>query len=160
MDLPYLKTLTQAGGRLNEKLVKVFAQYAKEQNKRFFVMYGQTEASPRMSYIPSERIIEKAGSIGIAIPGGDLSIDIETGELIYKGSNVMMGYAKCLEDLEKGDEMDGVLHTGDTATIDQDGYFTITGRMKRFIKLFGLRINLDEVEKIRVRSSYSNRLYW
>ncbi|MDN4492215.1 AMP-binding protein [Ureibacillus aquaedulcis] len=147
MDLPHLKTLTQAGGRLNEKLVKIFAQYAKEQNKRFFVMYGQTEASPRMSYIPSERVVEKAGSIGIAIPGGDLSIDAETGELIYKGSNVMMGYASCLADLEKGDEMNGILHTGDTATSDQDDYFIITGRMKRFIKLFGLRINLDEVEK-------------
>ncbi|QCR31516.1 AMP-binding protein [Lysinibacillus sp. SGAir0095] len=147
MNLPHLKTLTQAGGRLKEKLVKLFAQYAKEQNKRFFVMYGQTEASPRMSYIPSERVLEKAGSIGIAIPGGDLSIDSQTGELIYKGPNVMMGYAKCLEDLEKGDEMNGILHTGDTATLDQDDYFIITGRMKRFIKLFGLRINLDEVEK-------------
>lgn len=147
MDLPHLKTLTQAGGRLNEKLVKIFGQYAKEQNKKFFVMYGQTEASPRMSYIPSDRVIEKAGTIGIAIPGGELSIDSETDELIYKGSNVMMGYARCLKDLEKGDEMNGILHTGDTATVDQDNYFIITGRMKRFIKLFGLRINLDEVEK-------------
>ncbi|KGR76476.1 AMP-binding protein [Ureibacillus sinduriensis] len=147
MDLPHLKTLTQAGGRLNEKLVKVFAQYAKEQDKKFFVMYGQTEASPRISYIPSDRVLEKAGTIGIAIPGGELSVDPETGELIYKGSNVMMGYARCLEDLEKGDELNGILHTGDTATIDQDNYFIITGRMKRIIKLFGLRINLDEVEK-------------
>ncbi|MGE7999159.1 AMP-binding protein [Lysinibacillus sp. NPDC093190] len=147
MDLPHLKTLTQAGGRLNEKLVKVFGEYARENGKRFFVMYGQTEASPRMSYIPHDRVLEKNGSIGIAIPGGELSIDKETSELIYKGANVMMGYAQCLEDLAKDNEMSGVLHTGDTVTVDADGYFTITGRIKRFIKLFGLRINLDEVEK-------------
>lgn len=147
MDLPHLKTLTQAGGRLNEKLVKSFAEYAQQQNKSFYVMYGQTEAAPRMSYIPSHKVFEKADTIGIAIPGGELSIDAETSELIYRGANVMMGYAECLEDLAKGDEMGGVLHTGDTATIDEDGYFIITGRVKRFIKLFGLRINLDDVEK-------------
>ncbi len=148
MDLPYLKTLTQAGGRLNEKLVKVFGEYAQQNNKRFFVMYGQTEASPRMSYIPPhERVLTKLGSIGIAIPGGNLTIDSETSELIYKGANVMMGYAECLEDLSLGDELSGILYTGDTATVDNEGYFTITGRMKRFIKLFGLRINLDDVEK-------------
>ncbi|UPW83773.1 AMP-binding protein [Lysinibacillus sp. Ag94] len=147
MDLPYLKTLTQAGGRLNEKLVKAFGEYAQQNNKRFFVMYGQTEASPRMSYIPYEYVLTKSDSIGIAIPGGNLTIDSETSELIYTGANVMMGYAECLEDLSLGDELSGILHTGDTATVDNEGYFTITGRMKRFIKLFGLRINLDDVEK-------------
>lgn len=145
MDLPHLKTLTQAGGRLNEKLVRHFGEWALANDKRFYVMYGQTEASPRMSYIPYDKVLEKAGTIGIAVPGGELSI-VED-ELVYKGPNVMMGYAECLADLAKGDEMGGVLHTGDTATIDEDGYFTITGRMKRFIKLFGLRINLDDVEK-------------
>lgn len=145
MDLPHLKVMTQAGGRLKEKLVRFFGEYAKEQQKRFYVMYGQTEAAPRMSYIPYERVIEKAGTIGKAIPGGELTI--EEDELVYKGPNVMMGYAECLADLAKGDEFGGILHTGDTATVDEDGYFTITGRMKRFIKLFGLRINLDDVEK-------------
>lgn len=147
MDLPYLKTLTQAGGRLNEKLVQAFGEYAQQNNKRFFVMYGQTEASPRMSYIPHEHVLTKSGSIGIAIPGGKLTVDSDTSELIYEGANVMMGYAECLEDLSLGDELAGILHTGDTATVDDEGYFTITGRMKRFIKLFGLRINLDDVEK-------------
>lgn len=145
MDLPHLKTLTQAGGRLNEKLVRYFCEWALANDKRFYVMYGQTEAAPRMSYIPYDKVLEKAGTIGIAVPDGELSI-VED-ELVYKGPNVMMGYAECLEDLAKGDEMGGVLHTGDTATIDEDGYFTITGRLKRFIKLFGLRINLDDVEK-------------
>lgn len=147
MELSHLTTLTQAGGRLNEKFVRAFGEYAQTHDKRFYVMYGQTEASPRISYIPPEKVLEKASSIGIAIPGGELSVDADTTELIYKGPNVMMGYAECLADLAKGDEMQGVLHTGDTATVDEDGYFTITGRLKRFIKLFGLRINLDDVEK-------------
>lgn len=145
MDLPHLKTLTQAGGRLNEKLVRHFGEWALANDKRFYVMYGQTEAAPRMSYIPYDKVLEKAGTIGIAVPGGELSVVDD--ELVYKGPNVMMGYAECLADLAKGDEMNGVLHTGDTATVDEDGYFTITGRLKRFIKLFGLRINLDDVEK-------------
>ncbi|MFF2178494.1 AMP-binding protein [Lysinibacillus sp. NPDC058147] len=147
MDLPYLKTLTQAGGRLNEKEVLAFARYAKEKNKYFYVMYGQTEAAPRMSYIPYELLNEKSGTIGIAVPGGRFDIDRETSELIYYGDNVMMGYAESITDLAKGDELGGVLHTGDTAVVDKDGYYTITGRLKRFIKLFGLRINLDDVER-------------
>lgn len=147
MDLPYLKTLTQAGGRLNEKLVKAFGDYAEQHDKRFFIMYGQTEAAPRISYIPYDKVLEKSGTIGIAIPNGQLSIEGELNELVYRGANVMMGYAECLADLVKCDEMKGVLYTGDTATVDESGYFTITGRIKRFIKLFGLRINLDDVEK-------------
>ncbi len=145
MELPHLKVMTQAGGRLNEKLVKYFGQYALENDKRFYVMYGQTEASPRMSYIPYEKVLEKAGTIGIAIPEGELSIVKD--ELVYRGANVMMGYAESKADLSKDDEMFGVLYTGDTAIVDEEGYFTITGRIKRFIKLFGLRINLDDVEK-------------
>lgn len=145
MDLPYLKTLTQAGGRLNEKLVRHFGEWALANDKRFYVMYGQTEAAPRMSYIPYDKVLEKAGTIGIAVPGGELMIVND--ELVYKGPNVMMGYAESLDDLANGDEMQGILQTGDTATVDEDGYFMITGRLKRFIKLFGLRINLDDVEK-------------
>jgi len=147
MELPHLKTLTQAGGRLDERLVRLFGEYAQETNKRFFVMYGQTEAAPRISYVPSSRVLDKPGSIGIAVPGGELELDSETGELVYRGRNVMMGYAESVEDLVKGDECHGVLRTGDAAVMDEEGFFSITGRMKRFIKLFGLRINLDEVEK-------------
>lgn len=146
-QLPHLKMLTQAGGHLSEKYVRAFAQYAEQQQKRFFVMYGQTEASPRMAYVPPERLSDKVGTIGVAVPGGTMRIDEETSELIYEGPNVMMGYAEQWTDLSKGDELHGVLHTGDVATVDEEGYFTITGRLKRFIKLFGLRINLDEVEK-------------
>jgi len=147
MDLPYLQMFTQAGGRLDERLVKLFGEYAEEHGKKFYVMYGQTEATPRMSYIPPDNLLRKMGTIGVAIPGGSFEIDVATDELIYRGPNVMMGYAESLADLALDDEVGGVLYTGDTATVDGDDYYTITGRMKRFIKLFGLRVNLDEVEK-------------
>jgi acyl-CoA synthetase (AMP-forming)/AMP-acid ligase II len=148
MDLSHLRYFTQAGGRLNEKLINLFANYAVENRKEFYVMYGQTEASPRISYIPPEKLLSKCGTIGIPIPNGELQLDPETNELIYLGPNVMMGYATELRDLEKSDEQKGILRTGDVANVDIDGFFTITGRLKRFIKLFGLRINLDEVERI------------
>lgn len=147
-EFPHLRYFTQAGGRLSEKLVRLFGEYASEHNHRFYVMYGQTEASPRMSYIPPEKLLDKTGTIGQAIPGGTLELDHETDELIYRGPNVMLGYATCLEDLNKGDDQFGVLYTGDTASVDEDWFYTITGRIKRFVKLFGLRVNLDEVEKM------------
>ncbi len=157
MDLPSLKYMTQAGGKLNHKLVIEYATWANKNNIDFCVMYGQTEATARISYLPIEKTLEKDTSIGIAIPGGTLKIkdlnsdrfldkvDID-GELIYEGKNVMMGYATCLADLSKGDELDGILHTGDVARKDKDGYFYITGRLKRFIKIHGNRVGLDEIE--------------
>jgi len=158
MNLPKLKTMTQAGGKLHPGLVKEFVEQAKEHDKRFIVMYGQTEATARMSYTPQENIREKYMSIGIAIPGGKFSlIDVcgneitepETeGELVYRGPNVSLGYAECLDDLKKGDENQGELHTGDVAKFDTDGYFYITGRLKRFVKVWGNRCNLDSVEQM------------
>ena len=204
MDLPCLRTVTQAGGKLSEKRHMQFARWAAEKGIRFYVMYGQTEASPRMGWLPPEKAIEKCGSMGIAIPGGTISLidengnvipesaaatasqraescspdpdtadpdtaDPETadsdtaesaaaeqkagdlspvGELVYTGPNVALGYAVCAEDLAKGDEFHGILHTGDMARRDRDGYFYIVGRQSRFIKIAGKRIGLDEVEKI------------
>ena len=110
-------------------------------------MYGQTEATARMSYVPVDKLGDKIGSIGLAIPGGEFFINSETEELSYRGPNVMLGYAENRFDLAKGDELEGLLHTGDLARQDEDGYFYITGRMKRFLKIFGLRVNLDQVEK-------------
>ena len=158
MNLPSLKYMTQAGGKLNHKLVKEYAIWAKEKAIDFCVMYGQTEATARISYLPIEKTLEKDDSIGIAIPNGTLKIkDLKTnqiinkvnveGELIYEGKNVMMGYATCLSDLVKGDELKGILHTGDLAQQDDDGYLYITGRLKRFIKIHGNRIGLDEIEQ-------------
>ena len=158
MDFPYLKTLTQAGGKLNDNLNREFALFCQENDKRFFVMYGQTEASPRMSYLLPEYSITKLGSIGIAIPGGEFYLvdsncqviakDETVGELVYEGSNVSMGYALHEEDLAKDDENNNILMTGDMAKRDADGFYYIVGRKKRFVKLYGNRVNLDETEEI------------
>ena len=158
MDLPFLKTMTQAGGKLNKYIAKEYIDYAAANGKKFFVMYGQTEATARMSYLPWESAQEKYASMGVAIPGGKFSlIDTEgneinepnvDGELVYEGPNVSLGYAECREDLNKGDENHGVLHTGDVARRDADGYYYITGRMKRFVKVWGNRCNLDATEQL------------
>jgi len=145
-QLPSLRMLTQAGGRLREEQVRYFATACVEHMVEFFVMYGQTEASPRISYVPPERLLEKVGSIGIPIPGGSMHVDSANGELVYEGPNAMMGYATVRDDLGRADEMHGVLRTGDLARVDDDGFYFITGRAKRFLKVSGHRINLDEVE--------------
>jgi len=158
MDLPALKTMIQAGGKLNAAFVKEYVDFAEQNNKQFIVMYGQTEAAPRISYLPFDKAVEKNASIGIAIPGGELSVvDADgnaikqpevDGELLYHGENVCLGYAESRADLNKGDENHGVLHTGDIAKFDKDGYFYITGRMKRFVKIWGNRTNLDATEQL------------
>ena len=158
MDLPSLKYLTQAGGKLNYELTKEFVEGCAQKGIEFIVMYGQTEATARMSYLPAEQAIAKCGSIGIAIPGGGFSLQDDDGEeitqaevpgeLVYRGKNVTLGYAESIGDLAKGDERNGVLTTGDIAKRDADGYYYIVGRKKRFIKVFGNRVNLDEVEQI------------
>lgn len=144
---PSLKYFTQAGGRLREPLIRKFAAYAAEQDVLFYVMYGQTEATARMAYLPPEKTAEKPAAIGIAIPGGKLDIDPENQELLYSGPNVCGGYVSNREDLAVY-RQETWLHTGDLARMDEDGYYYITGRIKRFVKLFGNRINLDEVEQL------------
>lgn len=147
MDLPSVRTMTQAGGKLNAEIALEYIRWAKSVGKQFIVMYGQTEATARMSYLPWERAEEKYASIGVAIPGGTFSL-ADDGELIYQGENVSLGYAECAEDLMKGDENHGVLHTGDMARVDEDGFYYITGRKKRFVKVWGNRCNLDQVEQL------------
>ena len=157
MEMPSLKTMTQAGGRLSEPLIKYFYESSLKKGIKFFVMYGQTEATARISYVPFESLGSKISSIGKSIPRGKIKLysgDHEIkepgveGELVYYGDNVMMGYANNRDDIVKGDELKGILRTGDLAYKDEDEYYFITGRLKRFIKLFGLRINLDEIEKM------------
>lgn len=158
MDLPTLKTMTQAGGKLSRELHQFFAEYAQRTDREFIVMYGQTEATARMSYLPWENSLEKIGSIGVAIPGGAFRlIDVDgsditepevEGELVYEGPNVSLGYATSREGLAAGDDNHGVLVTGDMAKVDADGYYYITGRKKRFLKMFGKRTSLDECEQI------------
>ena len=158
MDLPTLRTMTQAGGKLLPDLHRKFVEWCQQNGKQFIVMYGQCEATARMAYLPWEKSLEKVGAMGVAIPGGRFElIDVNgeiitesgvTGELRYYGKNVTLGYAECGADLEKGDERGGVLETGDMAQRDEDGYFTIVGRKKRFLKMYGNRVNLDETERM------------
>jgi acyl-coenzyme A synthetase/AMP-(fatty) acid ligase len=158
MNLPSLRTMTQAGGKLLPELHEKFALYAKENNKHFIVMYGQCEATARMGYLPAEMALAKKGSMGVPIPGGKFRlIDAQgneihdpyvSGELVYEGKNVTLGYAECGEDLIKADERQGVLHTGDMAQFDEDGYYYIVGRLKRFLKIYGNRVNLDEMDRL------------
>jgi acyl-CoA synthetase (AMP-forming)/AMP-acid ligase II len=144
-DLPIL-TWTQAGGRLETKYIAQVHAIALAREWRFFVMYGQTEATARISYLPPEQLANNVGSIGIPIPGGNLRVERESGELVYFGPNVMLGYAQNIQDLSKGDELNGELYTGDLARRDENGFFYITGRNKRFLKVLGLRLSLDDVE--------------
>ena len=165
MDLPSLRYLTQAGGRLGEDLHREFAELCANRDMDFVVMYGQTEATARMAYLPPEQSLRKVGMIGVAIPGGSFHLEGDDGsilngahvegELVYRGSNVSWGYALDRSDLGKGDERGGVLRTGDVAMRDEDGFYRIVGRKKRFLKLFGNRVGLDEVEALLARSGVS-----
>ena len=150
---PSIKFSTQAGGKLNEKYIKHFALLAQKSNVEFFIMYGQTEATARISYLPPDNIFTKLNSIGIPIPNGEIKFIDD--ELVYKGANVMLGYASSLEDLNKEDELNGVLYTGDIGYMDKDGYSYIVARAKRFIKMFGHRINLDECEHF-IKTNYKD----
>jgi acyl-CoA synthetase (AMP-forming)/AMP-acid ligase II len=142
-----IRYMTQAGGKLNESLLRKFAEYAKDNQVLFYTMYGQTEASARMSFLSPDKLIEKLGSIGKPIPNGSFEIDPVTSELIYNGPNVFGGYASGIQDLQSFKKIES-LHTGDLARVDEDGYYYITGRIKRIVKIFGSRINLDESEQI------------
>lgn len=165
MSTPTLRYLTQAGGKLSEDLVKYFSETAKAKGLRFIVMYGQTEATARMSYLPWEQTLSKPSSIGIAIPGGkfrlinDAGEDVltpgVTGELVYEGKNVCFGYATNRDDLSLGDKNLGLLRTNDLAKKDADGYYYIVGRLGRQMKIFGNRIDLDEVEQLLLQIGVS-----
>lgn len=166
MDLPDLTLMIQAGGKLSKKLQKEFGEYAAATGKRFVVMYGQTEATARMSYLPPADCLRKIGSIGIAIPGGSFSILDDDhaeltepnaiGELCYDGPNVSLGYAHCADDLQLGDERHGRLFTGDIAYCDEEGFYYIAGRKKRFVKIMGKRVNMDEVEQL-FKNAFADR---
>jgi acyl-coenzyme A synthetase/AMP-(fatty) acid ligase len=158
LEISSINKMTQAGGRLDFNKIEKINNSLKSKNIKFYVMYGQTEATARMSYLPPKDIDRKPDSIGIAIPNGKLWIEdskghiIEqsenVGELIYSGENVSMGYARSIIDLEIGDKNAGILKTGDLARFDSEGYFFIEGSNNRFIKLFGNRISLNSLEKI------------
>ena len=165
MALPTLRSLQQAGGALDLRLAEVYRDHMARRKGRFFVMYGQTEATARISVVPPDRLAAKLGSAGLPIPGGRLRVAVDTspapvaddaapvsGELVYEGPNVMLGYASTAADLALGDELHGVLRTGDIGYVDDDGFVFVVGRSKRIGKAFGHRVNLDEIETL-VRES-------
>lgn len=158
MDLPDLTLLTQGGGRMTKELNLKFAEFCRDNGKRWIATYGQSECTARMAWLPAKWAVEKVGSIGIAVPNAELSlIDMDgqpittphtEGEMCYRGKNVTMGYARKRDDLLLGDERHGFIRTGDLAYFDEDGCYYIVGRMGRFLKLFGMRVGLDECERI------------
>ncbi len=176
MLLPNLKTLTQAGGGLAVSQKQRLIEICETKGMRFITMYGQTEASPRMAFLEHEFSKKKIGSIGQAIPGGRLWLEDENGktikssgqigELVYSGPNVALGYALNQDDLKNGDDWNGVLHTGDFARQDEEGFFFIEGRKQRFLKIFGVRVSLDAIESwyaekniVAAAHGYDDHLY-
>ena len=146
------------------EVTKEFALECRKRGIRYFTMYGQAEATARMSYLPHEQSVERAGSIGRAIPGAAFWLEDDdghkledsqaSGELVFQGENVCMGYAESYRELALADELGGILRTGDLARRDSDGYYYITGRRKRFLKMFGHRINLQDVEDLLLSAGH------
>lgn len=151
------RILTQAGGKLSSEKIQFFTSQLKQFNTEFFIMYGQTEASPRIAYLPPKFVDDFSDCIGIAIPGGNLTLwdnsNVEItdnereGELVYKGPNVMKGYAESNESLGFLDDIP-FLKTGDLAKRNNQGLLRITGRVSRFAKPLGVRVNLDDVQTL------------
>ncbi len=152
-----IKYLTQAGGKINEETLSYFGKICKKNNIKFIVMYGQTEASPRMTYLKWRDFFTKFKSIGKPLNGYKIELvdtkrrvikkKMKTGEIVFYGKNVSLGYSNSKKDLKKGDENKGKIFTGDIAFKDENGFFFIVGRNNRTIKLFGKRFNLDDIER-------------
>ncbi len=152
MKFPTLRYVQQAGG----KLANVYITELREAlpSTKVFIMYGQTEATARLSYLPPEMLDAKLGSIGKGIPGTKIAVvdkdgkpvkPGETGEIIASGRNIMKGYWKDTEGTAKVIK-DGWLHTGDLGTVDEDGYVYMTEREKDIIKSSGYRVSPKEIE--------------
>ena len=167
LKFPTLKYLTQAGGKLEKDFLNYFKDICHKNKIKFISMYGQTEASPRMSYLKWDKFPSKIGSIGkpltqsrfglLSKKGKNIKKPFITGELIYFGKNVSLGYANSVNDLKKGDENKGKLYTGDLAYKDNENFYYISGRKNRISKIFGIRINLDNVENMLRKNSYKVR---
>lgn len=153
MRLPTLRYVTQAGGRLDPERVRRYAELGRRNGWKLFVMYGQTEATARMAYLPPTLASERPECIGIPIPGGTFRLDPVrgappgAGELVYRGPNVMLGYARGPSDLARGRTQDE-LRTGDFARRGPDGLYELVGRRSDFLKIAGLRVDLRAVEQL------------
>jgi acyl-CoA synthetase (AMP-forming)/AMP-acid ligase II len=163
LRLPALRYLTQAGGRMPPDRVRDYAGLCRERGIDLFVMYGQTEATARMAYLPPELAFDHPDTIGVPVPGGSFRIapvrgaSPGCGELVYSGPNVMMGYAESLADLARGPEV-GELHTGDLARMTEAGLVQVVGRLDRQAKVFGHRVDLDRVEAALADAGVDARL--
>lgn len=159
-DLPTLRLMTVAGGRMTPEAVSRWSARQAAHGGSFAVMYGQTEATARMAVLSPALVADHPDSIGRAIPGGSFALRDEkgrgitragiTGELIYRGPNVMMGYAETATDLARGAEVTE-LATGDLASRDAQGLYRITGRKARFSKIGGVRLGHDALEAALAR---------
>jgi acyl-coenzyme A synthetase/AMP-(fatty) acid ligase len=152
MRLPHLRYVTQAGGRLAPDQVRRYARLGRDAGWRFFVMYGQTEATARMAYLPPHRAESRPAAVGVPIPGGSFRLEPtpghtgpDVGELVYSGANVMLGYAESPSDLSLGRTVHE-LRTGDIARRGGDGMYEVVGRRSGFLKILGHRVDLDWVE--------------
>ena len=161
IDLPALKSMAQAGGFLEIASRTKAHDYMSRRAGRFYVMYGQTEAAPRMTTLAHDDFSQSPASVGNAVPGGKIRIlddkaqelsAGQKGDVEYSGPNVMLGYAQERADLSKGDRQHGSLMTGDIGFLDEAGRLTLVGRAKRSTKVYGLRVNLDEVEGLLTRA--------
>ena len=152
-DLPDLRYLTQAGGRMDPARIRAYAALGRERGWDLFVMYGQTEATARMAYLPPDLAHDRPEAVGVPVPGGSFRLagvddqPVHVGELVYTGPNVMMGYAESPADLSRGSGLTE-LRTGDLARQADDGLWELVGRMGRHAKLFGLRLDLDRIESV------------
>jgi long-chain acyl-CoA synthetase len=152
-----IKSFTQAGGELNQNLKLKIIKFCKKFKSKFYLMYGSTEATARMSYLNPNYLDKKFDSIGKAIPGGKLTIrnnygkilkKNKVGKICYEGNNVTLGYCENFRDLTKKFKKKKYLITGDIGYKDEENFFYILRRDDRLIKLYGYRIDLDEIEKI------------
>ncbi|HET7329096.1 MAG TPA: AMP-binding protein [Nocardioidaceae bacterium] len=154
MSVPDLRYVTQAGGRLAPDRVRRYAELGQRRGWDLFVMYGQTEATARMAYLPPDLASVHPGVIGVPIAGGSFTVqplpdwpEADVGELVYSGPNVMLGYAETAADLARGRTV-RVLYTGDVVRRTRSGMPEVVGRRSRFAKIFGLRIDLQQVESV------------
>ncbi len=151
-QLPYLRHVTLAGGRLAPDRVRHYAELGRSKGYQLHVMYGQTEATARIATLAPHEVLDRPDAIGRPIPGGAIELvphgdEPDVGEIVYRGPNVMLGYAESRADLARGRDIDS-LHTGDLAARDADGVYRIVGRRARHAKVFGLRIDLDHTEQV------------
>lgn len=154
-----LRFLTQAGAKLPEERQRWIAECLNNKGIEFYLCYGQTEATTYISLLQAEKATEKLGSVGCALDGLKVSIenpdDKGVGELVCQGKSISLGYATDRSMLADEDDNCGILRTGDLAYIDEQGDIFIKGRTKRFIKMLGERVSLDEIEAL-LKIQYPN----